>query len=398
LRPKDANPRFGTSVDVDGELVIVGGAGDPLQDSPGFVYIFRGRGRWKEVARLASPLPAHGMGWGFGRTVGISGESAIVGELDGTDSVAWILGRYVGGKDRWGIARRFPDTGSLKEVLGNAPVDIHGNTAVFGRGDWSPTVYIFDRHTGGPEAWGLQAMYETPSAFASGASSVSIRGDYVVFGAPTMNGVHMLARNQGGPNAWGVVTMLFDSRHAGGVRAGPLGGRVSIDGDTALLSSARQPGSPQETSTIVMVSDVDGDGLRDGVDSCPRDPLNNVAGGCQRKSGQYPEQYPAPGDLIVQETLTTDTHGKQFIITTTFRNTSQSWAVKNPFFEVTKLTGQNVLINGDAGPGGIGSTLSPDVGDGTLSPGESMAVEFIIRLSRRDPFEFQVVFRGEPVS
>jgi hypothetical protein len=52
-------------------------------------------------------------------------------------------------------------------------------------------------------------------------------------------------------------------------------------------------------------------------------------------------------------------------------------------------------LNGDAGAGGVGATLSPDVGDGILSPGESMTVRFVIQLETREPFRFLVTIRGD---
>jgi hypothetical protein len=62
---------------------------------------------------------------------------------------------------------------------------------------------------------------------------------------------------------------------------------------------------------------------------------------------------------------------------------------------VTELTGRNVLVNADDGR--VGATLSPDVGDGIPSPGESMTVTFRIRLRTHDPFQFFVTFHGDPV-
>ena len=41
------------------------------------------------------------------------------------------------------------------------------------------------------------------------------------------------------------------------------------------------------------------------------------------------------------------------------------------------------------------STLSPDVGGGTLSPGKSTTVTFIIGLHSAGPFQFRVAVRGE---
>jgi hypothetical protein len=142
----------------------------------------------------------------------------------------------------------------------------------------------------------------------------------------------------------------------------------------------------------IYTSDLDRDSRRDGADPCPRDPLNNVAEGCQRVSAAHP----VLDELIAQDEVTSETRDRRQIITATFTKTSDT-TVQNPFFEVTDLTWRNVLLNGDAGRGGIGATLSPDVGDGVLSPGESMTVTFRIRLRTPDPFQLFVTFHGDPV-
>ena len=49
----------------------------------------------------------------------------------------------------------------------------------------------------------------------------------------------------------------------------------------------------------------------------------------------------------------------------------------------------NVLQNADGGPRGVGATLTPDVGDGILSPGESMTVTFVIGFSDELPSSFR---------
>ena len=99
----------------------------------------------------------------------------------------------------------------------------------------------------------------------------------------------------------------------------------------------------------VYVADTDRDGLRDGIDACPRDPLNNVEGGCTRTSAAYL----VLDDLITLGDVATETRGDEFHITATFTNTSDT-AIGNPFFEVTELTGGNLLVNADAGPSGRG--------------------------------------------
>ena len=85
-----------------------------------------------------------------------------------------------------------------------------------------------------------------------------------------------------------------------------------------------------------------------------------------------------------------------FTVTATFTNTSAT-ALRTPFFEVTALSGGNLLLNADAGPGGGGATLTPDVGDGILAPGETVAADFVLGLQVRAPFTFVVELFGEPV-
>ena len=169
----------------------------------------------------------------------------------------------------------------------------------------------------------------------------------------------------------------------------------AISGDTILAGGfLPQTGPPPTPSTFtdveVYVADTDRDGLRDGRDPCPRDPHNNVEGGCTRDS----EAYLVLDDLNTLGDVSTETRGDEFHITATFTNISDT-AIGNPFFEVTDLTGDNVLVNADAGPGGTGATLSPDVGDGILSPGESLTVTFIIGLGTHDPFSFRVNVKGD---
>ena len=142
---------------------------------------------------------------------------------------------------------------------------------------------------------------------------------------------------------------------------------------------------------MILASDIDRDGLRDGIDTCPRDPLNNVESGCTRTSAAYL----VLDDLITLGDVATETRGDEFHITAIFANTSET-TIGNPFFEVTDLTGDNLLVNADAGPGGPGATLSPDVGDGILSPDESVTVTFRVRLQTQNPFQFFVAFHGDP--
>jgi hypothetical protein len=218
-------------------------------------------------------------------------------------------------------------------------------------------------------------------------ASVSVSGNYVIAGSGgPSNIIQIRARNQGGPNAWGLVS-LFSAASGSGNIFDPLS---AINGDTALLDG--DPALDTGDRRSVFVSDLDGDGVRDAIDPCPRGPLNNVAGECQRST----VAHQILDDLIALTDVTSETRDGHQLITASLTNTSTT-PVKNPFFEVTELTGGNVLVNADGGPGDVGATLSPDVGDGILAPGEPMRVTFRVRLQSQEPFGFFVQFHGDPV-
>jgi hypothetical protein len=283
--------------------------------------------------------------------------------------VAHVLSRVEEDPHAWSLVTRIGVAAGLPvDFASPAFVDISGDTIVASFASAiANAARLFQRDRGGPDAWGQVAEWEL-----TGISQALVSGNSVVVGATFLGSrageVRVYARNQGAADQWGEVARGLNPPYAG----------LAISGDTILVG------------TSVYVGDTDRDGMRDGADSCPRDPLNNIDGGCQRASAAYL----VVDDLIALDDVATETRGDQFHITATFTNTSAT-AIGNPFFEVTELTGGDVLVNSDAGPGGVGATLSPDVGDGMFSPGESTTVAFVIGLATREAFQFHVSIRGE---
>jgi outer membrane protein assembly factor BamB len=84
-----------------------------------------------------------------------------------------------------------------------------------------------------------------------------------------------------------------------------------------------------------------------------------------------------------------------FVIVAKFDNTSDKTIV-NPFFEVIQLTGGNLLLNADGGPGGVGATMTPPGSLTTpLLPGETGTYQFRISLLKLARFDFSVSMLGE---
>ena len=326
----------------------------------------------------------------FGANVTIDRDTLLVGATtpfyagEPGALVAHVFSRDAGGQNAWehvatllsgvGIPGGDPPVGRASLSGGTAIV---GAALVGGRGG---VTRIFQRDRGGPNRWGQVTEFRHPGSTFGGWS---IGGNLAVVGTSTPSdvGVTLYARHQGGKDAWGEVERIQV--------ASPFNTSIAsvISGDTVFLDS-----SSANTPIEVYVADTDRDGQRDGIDPCPRDPLNNTAGDCRLNSAAHS----VLSDLITPGDVTTETEGNRQLITATFTNTSAT-TVKNPFFEVTELTGRNVLLNADEGRGRVGVTLSPDVGDGVLSPAESMTVTFRIRLRTQNPFQFFVAFHGDPV-
>jgi hypothetical protein len=86
-----------------------------------------------------------------------------------------------------------------------------------------------------------------------------------------------------------------------------------------------------------------------------------------------------------------------FTISATFQNWSPR-TFSDPFFEVVLLTGGNVVLNAQDGPGGIGSIVPVPYqmlgGNGLWDPGEQVTIPFRIGLVKKWPFLFLVSAQG----
>jgi hypothetical protein len=85
-----------------------------------------------------------------------------------------------------------------------------------------------------------------------------------------------------------------------------------------------------------------------------------------------------------------------FTITAMFTNRRRI-PLRFPFFVVTELSGEHLLLNAAEGAQGVGATVPLEVGDTVLGPGETVTVDFVIGLHAQERFTFLVDLFGEPV-
>jgi hypothetical protein len=353
LRASVAAPgdQFGESVSISGDTVVVGapqGQGSLRPRPPGFATVFVRNhpdiGRWGEVARLTPSANPQNQNI-FGFSVAISGDTIIVGV--GNQNPMYVYGRNQNGPDAWGEVAQITSRTGNRVALGNE------NTAIVGR-----SIFERDRTTG---VW-VEMATLTPNDDPEGfGSSVSISGDTAVVGASSddekggpdsfSGSAYVFERNHGGPNAWQQVFKLtaFD-----GVAGDQFGWSIAISGSTAVVGAPTFGGKPGAAYV------------------CQLDQVNFVTGACRRA-------IPVVNDLVTMSGQTTSCCvGGEFLITATFTNNSDK-PILRPFFEVISISTGTVLQNADGGPAGFLATLTPDVGDETLSPGESFTVTLVLR-------------------
>lgn len=248
----DFSDEFGDSVAISGDTVIVG---SPFDDdngsSTGSAYIFErnqgGANNWGQVKKL-NASDAFG-GDSFGWSVGISGDTAIVGTPfnDETGS-AYIFDRNNGGANNWGEVKILTASDAADRDNYGISVGISGDTAVVGAafnddaGNGSGSAYIYERSNGGADNWG-EVKKLTASNASSGDQfgiSVGISGGTAIIGAeradnPSNSGsAYIFERNTGGANNWGEVKILTASDAAS---FDNFGSGVGISGDSVVVGA-----------------------------------------------------------------------------------------------------------------------------------------------------------------
>jgi uncharacterized repeat protein (TIGR01451 family) len=186
----DAGDRFGSSVAILGDTIVVGAEGAGVG---GAVYVFvRSAGAWSQQAHLPAPLDPGVQGFGY--SVAISGDTLVAGA---SNRGAYVFVRNAGA---WSRQARLTASNPGDQDLFGRSVGISGDTVVVGAlgedsdatgvdGDPandaavdSGAAYVFVRNAG---AWSQQAYLKASNTGAGDffGSSVAISGDTILVGA-----------------------------------------------------------------------------------------------------------------------------------------------------------------------------------------------------------------------
>jgi hypothetical protein len=240
LTPSDGDERghFGSSVAISGDNAIFG-----CGSAVGRVYIFARSGTtWTEHQKLIpSDGLANGMGGSslFGRSVAISGSTALVGAMWG-NGIGYMTGSayaFVHNGTAWTEQQKLV---ALDGAYGDAfgfSVAVSGDTIIVGsRGDDVSTgsAYVF--------VWNSTTWNQQQKLTASDGSrgdyfgaSVSISGDYAVVGAVNtdtgLGKAYVFSRSNA---IWAEQSKLVSSNTTSGDW---FGNSVAIDNDTAVVGA-----------------------------------------------------------------------------------------------------------------------------------------------------------------
>lgn len=188
---------FGDSVDIEGDLAIVGSPRyDGTHFNQGAAYVFERSGStWTEVARLVAPGGDSASSAFLGRSVAIDGETLIVGSPGWRNEHEYLVGRvdiFEREAGSWNL--KYTSVPNFEPFQLGGAVDLHGDRAVAGATNAAlddpvaqGVVHVFARSAG---VWAFEDSLSAP--FVNDTSdwfgrSVALQDGRVVVGAPRGN-------------------------------------------------------------------------------------------------------------------------------------------------------------------------------------------------------------------
>eukprot|EP01043_Picozoa_sp_COSAG02_P039102 COSAG02_NODE_3063_length_7441_cov_56.123944_2_plen_532_part_00 len=238
--------RFGWSVAVSGETVVVGASGDDDGGSnSGSAYVFAEQpdGSWTQVAKLVARDAAAGDN--FGVAVAVSGDVAVVGAAGDDDGGEGSGSAYVFAKQHgsWTqISKLTGPAAAARDRFGKS-VAVSGYTVVVGasgeddHGSDSGAAYVFAEQPDGSWLQVAKLVAEAAEAGDRFGAVVAVSGNTVVVGVSDDNGhvgraAYVFAKQPDG--SWRQVLNLVAGETAAGDH---FGTKVAVSGNTAVIGA-----------------------------------------------------------------------------------------------------------------------------------------------------------------
>jgi len=259
-RGSSTDDDFGTSVGVDGDVIVVGAPGFGFfGDDAGRAYVYERDGSAFTRVAVLSPTISVAQD-AFGRGVAISGDTIVVGGDSasiGGEQPTYVFQKPAGGWN--GEVRPVATLSSTDGVVASAnsgfgnSVDISGSTIVVGD---EPHEYVYVRPSGGWSGTLTESAVLTggPTGFNSNKGPVAISGDWIVAGSADATVADPVVAYRRPSSGWsGDVTPVATFERPGGVSR-RWGEAIAIDGGTLAIGSPAEPiGGGDERDGAVFV-------------------------------------------------------------------------------------------------------------------------------------------------
>ncbi|MBM43489.1 MAG: hypothetical protein CMJ36_00530 [Phycisphaerae bacterium] len=253
--------QFGIRVAISGDTALVGAYGDDDNGSySGSAYIYQRQadGSWSEMQKLtASDGAAENY---FGKSVSISGDTALVGAYADDDNgvysgSAYIYERQADGS--WSEMQKLTASDGAQIDQFGSSVAISGDTALVGaladddNGIYSGSAYIYERQGDGSWSEVAKLTGSDGQVWDYFGVGVAISGDIALVGA-SRSGAYLYERQADGN--WSETAKLTPSDGAANV----FNGSVAISGDTALVGADGDDNGTDSGSAYIYQRQADG--------------------------------------------------------------------------------------------------------------------------------------------
>ena len=240
--PSSGADNFGAEVAISGDTALVGAWTDDVGQGPnGSVFVFRRgtSGTWTHTAKLTASDPAQRDH--FGEHIAVSGDSAIVGAYRHPNNGLFEGAAYVfhrGASGAWTREAKLTASDAAEGDQFGWSVAISGDTAIVGAFRDENSVgaaYVFRRDAAGTWTQTAKLTASDGGAFDVFGYSVAISGDTIVVGAYfNANAAYVFRRDAAGD--WTETAKL----QAAGTSF--FGESVSVSGNTAVVGARYREG------------------------------------------------------------------------------------------------------------------------------------------------------------
>jgi hypothetical protein len=178
----------------------------------------------------------------LGGALDVEGNTLITSGVKGGQQFLCIFERHSGGTDAWRLTAAVRPAGEADTTFFTS-LAVCGDLAVVGKkddgalGNNAGAAFIFYRNRGGPDCWGfLKKIAGDDTAIGDRfGAGVDVYGDQIAVGASSEKAFYIFARNTGGADQWGQVRKVADPQVGG--PAG-FGAAVALHCDTLVVGNA----------------------------------------------------------------------------------------------------------------------------------------------------------------